>query len=484
MNIVFVTSEVAGIYKIGGLADVSQSLPKALGKLGHSVIVLLPRYREVDTYPSSRIGDISVQFAGRTESVTVYEMTTHDAGVRVIVLDHPLLKQYHSEKISEVFTFYSIVAASLCSDSQRYFGTPTDIVHCHDWHTGLVPVLLKSKKNIPGASDRTDREYIPTVFTIHNLMYTGNITAELLRTSIDGLHIYDAPCEYNFHEFVHGKKYISLLREGLEQSTVVSTVSPTYATEIAVNHPVPIEDVLIRRKSSFFGILNGIDMQIWDPMTDSNIQSNYGVQTVDIEKKKNKIYLQELSRLPTENSFVIGFVGRIEPRQKGIDLVMTILSKVILDKNIQIIILGTGEDKTEKSLLDIAAQFPRQIMFMNMFDDKIAHQIYAGSDALLVPSKFEPCGLTQLIAMRYGTLPIVRKTGGLADTVTDGVTGFAFSDYDPDQLMEKIYEAYSLWSHQSADWLGMVRTAMQCDFSWEQSAAAYVHMYKRAMTKR
>ncbi len=481
MNIVFVTSEVAGIYKIGGLADVSQSLPKALGKLGHTVTVLLPRYREVESYGGKHIGDIVVRFSGQTESVSLYELTCADAGVRTIVLDHPLLKEYHSEKISEVFTFYSIVAASLCSDSERYFGVSTDIVHCHDWHTGLVPVLMAPKKCLPGSSERGKMKNIPTVFTIHNLLYTGNISAELLHRLIGDLDLCDGPGNNIFHEFSHDKTYTSLLREGLEHATVVSTVSPTYADEISITHPAPIEDVLVRRKSKFFGILNGIDMQIWDPQTDGKIQSNYGVQTVDALKKNNKKHLQEILQLPTDNTFIIGFVGRIEPRQKGIDLVLSILSKIVSDRNIQVIFLGTGEDKTEKSLLEIATKFPGQIAFMNRFDDRIAHQIYAGSDALLVPSKFEPCGLTQLIAMRYGTLPIVRKTGGLADTVEDGVTGFAFNDYDADQLRDKICNAYDLWLLHRSTWSGMMRTSMQRDFSWEQSAAAYVHMYETAL---
>lgn len=482
MHIVFITSEVAGIYKIGGLADVSQSLPKALGKLGHVITVLMPRYRDVESYGGNHIGDIVVQFSGRTESVSLYELTESYVGVRVIVLDHPLLKEYHSENISEVFTFYSFVAASLCSDSERYFGRSADIVHCHDWHTGLVPVLLDSKNRIPGPSKQGKMKKIPTVFTIHNLMYTGNVTAQFLRSSIDDLKSYNALSNYNLREFIHEKKYVSLLREGLEHATIISTVSPTYATEIAIPHPVPIEDVLPRRKSVFFGVLNGIDMEIWNPETDRIIQSNYGVTSVDILKKNNKIHLQMAFHLPTENSFLIGFVGRIEPRQKGIDLVLPILSNVVSDKNVQIIFLGTGEDETEKSLRDIAAKFSKHIVFINTFDDKIAHQIYAGCDALLVPSKFEPCGLTQLIAMRYGTLPIVRKTGGLADTVQDGVTGFVFTDYQSDQLMQKIATARSTWATEPAIWSGMVKTAMQRDFSWEKSATSYVHMYEEAMT--
>lgn len=482
MNIVFVTSEVAGIYKIGGLADVSHSLPKALGKLGHSIIVLLPRYREVSSLGGKHVGDIEVQFSGRAETVSLYELDGEDVGVRTIVLDHPFLQDYHSDKISEVFTFYSVVAASLCSDSQRYFGSSTDIVHCHDWHTGLVPVLLSSKNSVPGPSDREKTKNIPTVFTIHNLLYTGNITEEILHKLIDTVELYNAPSKYNFHEFIHEKKYVSLLREGLENATIISTVSPTYAKEIAVTQPSPIENVLTRRTSDFFGVLNGIDMQIWNPETDSKIQSNYGAKSVDSMKKNNKNHLQQLTQLPTENSFVIGFVGRIEPRQKGIDLVLPVLSRLVSDKNIQVIFLGTGEDKTEKSLHEIAAKFPSQIVFINTFDDKIAHQIYAGCDALLVPSKFEPCGLTQLIAMRYGTIPIVRKTGGLADTVDDGVTGFVFTDYQSDLLMQKILTAYDTWSHRPDVWSGMVKSAMQRDFSWEQSAAAYVHMYETALS--
>ncbi len=474
MNILFVTSEVAGVYKIGGLADVSQSLPKALGVLGHHVDILLPYYSEVSPDHVSLKTSIDIQYAGKLERVDVYEKHTGDAGVQLLLLKHPLLDQYHTDHTLESFMFFSFVATSLCIDSKRYLDRQVDLVHCHDWHTALVPVLLGKTYREHGLLELRTENYddvqIPTVLTIHNLMYTGVVPmSSIERLNVPGSILHGVNSNIGIS--------VSLLREGLEQATRVTTVSPTYANEITVEQSLPIGDVLIRRKSDVSGILNGIDTDIWNPQTDTKLQKNYDANSVESSKKLNKIHLQMSYQLSTKDSFLLGFVGRIEPHQKGIDLVISSLSTLLINNNIQVIILGTGDKITEDILKNFASGFSKQVLFLNMFDDKIAHQIYAGCDALLVPSKFEPCGLTQLIAMRYGTLPIVRKTGGLADSVSDLQTGFVFEDYSSEHLNAKIIQAYHMWESDQTTWMQMVSRAMSSDFSWTKSAKEYEKVY-------
>ncbi len=477
MHIVFVTSEVAGIFKLGGLADVCQALPNALAKLGHTVTILLPYYSSITNGDIKLLGTISIQYAGTSETVEVYSRESDTSKVRVLLLKHTKLDEYHGINIVDTFMFFSFVAAKLCIAPERFFPDPVDIVHCHDWHTALVPVLLKSKKWLHEPMEQSKIKIIPTVLTVHNLLYSGIVKDENLKKIVFDLDYWNDPGEELTHETSERKNTLSLLREGLECCDVISTVSPTYAKEISTNQESPIGDVLVRRKKSLFGILNGIDTSIWNPENDINIQFQYDNNTVEMMKKLNKNILQTYTRLPTNDAFVIGFVGRIEPRQKGLDIIMKSLSSMISNRNMQVIFLGTGDDETEEKLKALEKEYSEKICFLNAFDDKLAHMIYAGSDALLVPSKFEPCGLTQLIAMRYGTLPIVRKTGGLADTVQNLATGFVFLDYSSDSLSQKISESYEVWTQNRTIWKTMVQNAMRSDFSWTTSATSYVDVY-------
>lgn len=477
MHIVFVTSEVAGIFKLGGLADVCQALPESLVKLGHTVTILLPYYSTITDVEVKLLGTSRILYDGIPEIVEVYSRVSSSTPVRILLLKHRKLDAYHGDNIFDTFIFFSFVAARLCIAFETFFPEKVDIVHCHDWHTSLVPVLLKSKKWQHDSLEQSKVKNIPTVLTIHNLMYSGIIRDEKLKKIIVSLDHWNGLGDINSQNIIGRKNTLSLLREGLECCDVISTVSPTYAKEISITQEPPIGDVLVRRNKNLFGILNGIDTSIWSPQLDANIQIQYDTNTVEINKKLNKKSLQKYSKLPTDDIYMIGFVGRIEPRQKGIDIIMNSLSTLISNRNIQVIFLGTGDDETEDKLKRLEHEYQQKICFINAFDDKLAHMIYAGCDALLVPSKFEPCGLTQLIAMRYGSLPIVRKTGGLADTVTDTVTGFVFPDYSSDSLSQKIIESYELWTQNRGMWNGMVQSAMEQDFSWSNSAIEYEKLY-------
>lgn len=471
MNILFVTTEVAGIFKIGGLADVSAALPVALSKSGNHVLVLLPYYDDAKVADPKKICDMPVIYAGREEVVQIFSQKLSMSGATLLLVRHPKLSRYGGTPIEDTFAFYSVVAASLCIDSERIFGEVIDIVHCHDWHTAIIPLLLQVKYKHHRPSQQSKLKKPKTIITIHNLMYRGVVDNVIIKRI-------GAPRSL-FHMTTSAtKKTASLLREGIEYADMVTTVSPTYAKEIVSVRPIDgMSRSLIRKKGQIIGILNGIDTDIWNPSTDQDLPEKFGYTTVATGKPICKNDLLKSVGLSTGKTFLLGFVGRIEPRQKGIDLVMSAFKQVENDKNIKLIILGTGEKNTEEDLKKMANKYPSRIVFLNYFDDKKAHEIYAASDALLVPSKFEPCGLTQLIAMRYGSVPIVRKTGGLADSVEDGVTGYVFNEYSGDALAGAIMSAYATWSENPQKWRKIIHSAMHADFSWERSAKKYTDFY-------
>ena len=471
MHILFVTSEVAGIFKIGGLADVSSALPVALAKEGIQVTVVLPFYSTIDSDHVKEIGKISVDYNQSRCSVVICEKTISE-GAKLLLLKHPKLEAYAGKPIEDTFAFYSKAVASLYDASGRFFENPIDIVHCHDWHTALIPLLIKENNKLHGALESVNSKNIGTIITIHNLMYQGVTDAGI----IDRLYV---PRDVFQIRSTSRGEVVSFLREGFEYADLVTTVSPTYAKEIvATYHHDALGESLIRRKEGLHGIVNGIDQVAWDPKHDTYIDQMYDASSVTDVKKKLKKSIQTEYHIPTEDAMVIGFVGRIEPRQKGIDLVMKSFCRLVNDTNIQLVILGTGDESTVTELQNLSAEFSQRISFKNIFDDKIAHKIYAGCDALLVPSKFEPCGLTQMIAMRYGTLPIVRKTGGLADTVTHLENGFVFDEYSAEALEETIRLSYRMYLEQASQWQSMIHNAMRKDFSWKTSALEYIQLYR------
>jgi starch synthase len=265
----------------------------------------------------------------------------------------------------------------------------------------------------------------------------------------------------------------------LEYADRVTTVSPTYAKEIiATRHEGLVGDVLKRRASSVVGLLNGLDTTIWDPATDPSLSHHYNATTVDEKKVTIKADLQRELGLPQTRSPLIAFVGRLEPRQKGIDIIIDALSELLPKKEMQMVILGTGDRDSCEKLVKLALKHKDKFVFKNAFDEPLARRIYAGADIFLVPSKFEPCGLTQMIAMRYGTVPVVRKTGGLADSVDDGKTGFVFEHYSGAALAEAIMRAVHMWETDEVGWKTIIQAAMHADFSWHKSAALYIDLYR------
>ncbi len=475
MNILFVTSEVHPLVKTGGLGDVSASLPAALARLGHQVRIVLPAYRQA----LSRIGPVRLvgHVHVRSRPVRILEGTLE--GVTVWLVDSP--KEFDRDNgpyqgpdgrdwpdNAKRYALFSQAAVELGMDRAGLHWRP-DVVHCNDWQSGLVPALLSLERNRPG-----------TLFTIHNLAYQGvfprqtfvdlRLTQELWR--IDGVEFYGD---------------FSFIKGGIALADRVTTVSPTYADEIrTAEFGYGLEGLLNHRGDHVSGVLNGADYAVWDPSHDPHIPQRYSAQTL-AAKGKNKRALQARFGLPeTPDRPVIGMVGRLV-EQKGIDLVLHALPE-LCNRPLQLVILGTGEPHFEQALKDFAASHPDCLGLLIGYDEELAHLVEAGSDLFLMPSRFEPCGLNQIYSLRYGTLPIVRRTGGLADTVLDAseeavrngtATGFVFEHANAEAIVWAVDQALALYAQPEA-WRQVTTNAMGQDYSWERSAQQYLELYRQA----
>ena len=489
MRVLFVTSEIAGIYKRGGLADVSYALPVALSQAGVSMSVAMPYYEKVTTKGVTCVGQLAIDYDRRRELVFIFRTILPQSHVRAYLFRHPLLNNYDDEHIAARFAFFSKAVAQLYLYSQETLGGPYDIIHCNDWHTALVPLLIGEQSKVgyrerprtPSAAPKAlaggetiQSSRAKTILTVHNLLYQGE-TGSSITLKLG----FPKPL---FHPFMTPLgRAVRLLSEGFEYADVVTTVSPTYAKEIMRGlHGKRVVDVFTRRKDHILGILNGLDTNLWDPKTDPSLPVHYQANTVAVAKKEMKTLLQQALRIPKSDVPLFGFVGRLEKRQKGLDLIARAIAK-LPPEAYQLVLLGTGQKKLVTQFERLAHEHPN-IAFIHTFDERLARRIYAGSDAMLIPSKFEPCGLTQMIAMRYGTLPLVRKTGGLADTVTDGETGFVFGPYTTRALVDKMTEAIDLYRDKPRKFAAMMKAAMRKDFSWKHQVKEYMELYRRLIS--
>jgi len=474
MRVLFVTSEVATLYKRGGLADVSYALPVALSQKGINVSIAMPFYEDIKVRDVACVGQLAIDYDRRRELVFVFRTLLEHSHVRVYLFRHPLMNQYDDAHIVDRFAFFSKAVAQLSLYSEGILGGPYDIIHCNDWHTALVPLLIGESSKVGYRERETiQAKHSKTILTVHNLLYQGE-TGSSITLKLG----FPKPI---FHPFMTPLgRAVRLMTEGFEYADVVTTVSPTYAKEIALGvHGKRVVDIFKRRHDQMIGILNGLDTYLWDPKTDTSLSQHYDVQSVQFVKPSIKAQLQKAVRLPVSEVPLFGFVGRLEPRQKGLDLIARAVKRMGAD-DYQLIVLGTGNKKLVSTFQSLSEEYPN-VVFVHTFDERLARRIYAGSDVLLVPSKFEPCGLTQLIAMRYGTLPLVRKTGGLADTVTDGKTGFVFGPYTSTALAKKMHEAISLYRESPKKFAGMMKAVMRQDFSWGHQVKEYITLYKNIL---
>jgi len=485
VNILFATSEAVPFCKTGGLGDVCGSLPRELAKQGHQPTVILPAFRQVfESGVEIEPTGVTFQIPIGQKRVEGQFLRSHlpDSDVPVYLVeqsdyyDRPQLYGEDGEEYRdncERFTFFSraVLEAVVNLD------LGTDLLHCHDWCTGLIPAYLKTLY-----SDRAPFDQIASLYTIHNLAYQGNFWHwDMVLTGIDWKHFNWRQMEF------YGN--LSFMKTGISFADSVSTVSPTYAREI-MRPPLScgLEGALQHRGDDLFGILNGADYDDWNPASDSFLGENtFDAENFETGKAACKAALQSEMGLPINPDVpLLAAVGRLAD-QKGFDLIARAMKQWADRSDAQWVILGTGEEKYHQVLGQLAAEYSQKIAVRLEFSNELAHRIEAGADMFLMPSQYEPCGLNQLYSLKYGTVPVVRATGGLADTVVDATpesiaastaTGFAFGEYTSLALSEAITRACDLFADKAA-WHQLIKTGMQQDWSWERSAQEYVDLYQR-----
>ena len=476
MNILIVASEAHPFIKTGGLGDVIGALPVALNDLGADVRVVIPNYRDIKKEIKENlkyIDNFTVNVGWRNQYCGILEYE-HE-GVKFYLLDNEYyfnrggLYGYYDD--GEKFAFFDRAVLEFA----KHIDWVPDILHCNDWQTGMVPVLLKLEY-----SKEEKFKNMKTMFSIHNLFFKGMFDPKVLPELFG----------YDYESFNNGslEHYgaVSFLKGGINYADKVTTVSKSYAEEIKTpEYGEQLEGLLRYRSSALEGIVNGIDYKEYNPEEDKYIYSTYSVN--DLENKKiNKEELQkELGLTVNKDVPMIGLVSRLT-HQKGCDLIINILEE-LLKEDIQVVVLGTGDYMYEESFKSFQGRHPNKISANIKFSNELAHKIYAASDMFLMPSLFEPCGLGQLIALRYGSIPIVRETGGLKDTVTpyneydETGNGFGFKNYRFEELFN--ITKYALKIYRNKDkWNNIVRQAMSSDNSWEKSAKEYIEIYNKLIT--
>ena len=482
-KILYVASECVPFVKTGGLADVVGSLPKSFDKKEYDVRVMIPNYRCIDA-----------KYREKAKCLYYFQMDNRVyVGVHQLELDGIIYyfidnEQYFGGNVPyydlfqdlERFAYFS----KACLSALPLIGFRPEIIHCHDWQSALVPVYL----NTVFQGDPFFRG-IRTIMTIHNLRFQGTWNVGHIKW------VSKLPDEC----FVPGRLVspfqntnipqndwnCSMMRGALVYSDYITTVINTYADEIQTSEfGDGLDDILSWRKERLWGIINGIDYEIWNPQTDSKLASNYNTKTLKKARAENKIALQkELGLEENADTFTLGLVSRLTD-QKGLDLIDQIMDR-LCNMNLNLVVLGTGASNYENMFRYYESKYPNKVKAKICYSDALAHKIYAGCDALLVPSAFEPCGLTQLISLRYGTIPIVHEVGGLKDTVKPynqydkTGTGFTFRNYLSGELLDRITAAYQLYTDDRKEWENMQKRGMKEDWSWTNSSKIYMDLYSR-----
>ncbi|AWV89083.1 glycogen synthase GlgA [Bradymonas sediminis] len=494
LDILFASSEVAPYSKTGGLADVAASLPKALNAMGHRVSIITPLYKHLDPealHLSRRLQPLQVPRLGKLRKkveATIWEGRT-EGGVRIFFIQqddffgqNDNLYGYGDGDLQSNPARFAFFSRAIVEFSMQY-SVPVDVIHCNDWHTALAPIFREHYY----AEEMKDTA---CVLTIHNLAFQGRFDGEAMPET--GL-----PKKYYAASEMRVDDAINYLKGGIKYASQVTTVSPTYAEEIQSDEGgFGLGEALRDASAKLTGILNGADYSVWSPSVDHYIDVQYDSDDLH-GKRKNKAALQAHFGLPDRPTLpLLAMVGRLT-EQKGLDLLLPAL-ETLLDgfehekDSFQVVFLGEGEQKYADEITRLVEKFPRHIAAHLGYSEELAHKFQAAADILLIPSRFEPCGLTQLYAMRYGTLPLVHATGGLKDTVIDpkrdkktgdiieGSTGFAFEKFDVDTLRETIARATTRYRNHR-QWRPVIQNAMERDFSWGNSASQYVDIYKKAL---
>lgn len=469
MKVLICASEGAPFAKTGGLADVIGALPKALKQKGVDARVIMPYYKKIKEKQIAYYkGYAYVRIGSRMEYVGIFHAVHEGIDFYFVDNDRYFYRDtfYGFGDDGERFAFFDFAVL----EALRVIDFFPDILHCNDWQTGLIPYIKK-------ANYYSYYEYnrIKTVYSIHNIQYQGIYPMDIMQ-------ILFMPYS-NSLEF---EGCVNFMKAAIMESDAITTVSPTYKDEVLTDYyGYKLNNILGLRYYDFHGIINGIDVAKFDPQTDKHIYTNYGISTVTKGKKDNKIkLLKEFGLDSTQDVPVFGLVSRLVD-QKGVDLLMPIIDEVIQHSNAKFIFMGSGEKVYEDFFRNTEAKYPDRFKCFIGYSDPIAQKIYAGTDIFLMPSKFEPCGLGQMIAMRYGTLPLVRETGGLKDTVLPynqyekTGTGFTFTNFNAHDLKEVMFLAIDTYNNKKADWKKLVQQAMEKDYSWESSALVYINLFKK-----
>ncbi|MCG8488406.1 MAG: glycogen synthase GlgA [Chromatiales bacterium] len=479
MKILYASSEVAPLIKTGGLADVAGSLPAALNHIGMDCRLIVPGYPQVIAKADKLQKVADLQLDGGGVTLLMGECGPHQVPLYVVDAPrwfdrpgNPYLtpEGYNWPDNADRFMLFCQAAVSVALDRAGLDWQP-EIVHANDWQTGLIAPLLQPEEQRPA-----------TLFTIHNLAYQGLFDwPTFLRLGLDkSLWTHHA---LEFHD------QLSFIKGGIALSDRVNTVSPTYAEEIkTAEFGYGLEGLLQHRASHFSGILNGIDYHQWDPLNDPHIDTPYSIDNFPA-KRSNKLALQREFGLPEDEYIpLFGYIGRLVD-QKGVDLILQVLPG-IMDSGAQLVLLGSGDHSLQSALEKISNRYHSRVGITIGYDEGLSHRIEAGSDCFLMPSRFEPCGLNQMYSLRYGTVPIVRRTGGLADSVVDvtphtlangTATGFVFDNADGNSLWGAIEHAINFYRRSGSDWDILAMTGMQQDLSWEASAQHYLELYQTAI---
>lgn len=481
LKICLVASEVVPFAKTGGLADVAGALGKYLSLKGHDVRVFMPYYSTVDTrsldvHVVDFIKNVPVQFSGFTLYFTALTARLPDSNCEVYFIHCEGL--YNRDKIytdhSDEYLRFALLSRAVIECCQQ-MGWGPDIFHCNDWQTALVPVYIKSIYNWDNIFNHSK-----FVYTIHNIghAYQGVFSADFVDALMLGAHRDMLPRE----DLAAG--VINYMKLGIIYADIITTVSPTYAREIQTpEYGGGLHDMLAYRKYRLVGILNGVDYQEWSPETDPYIPHHYSTEDLSGKKKNKKALLERMNLPYNSGAPVFGLISRLT-EQKGFELLYEVLHHVLANYNLCFVVLGSGEDKYTHFFQSAHDTFPGKLAFYNGYNNELAHWIEAGCDAFVMPSRYEPCGLNQIYSLKYGTVPIVRKTGGLADTVqlydweSQTGTGFVFENFNGDSLRWAIDYAYNTFQNQNA-WKKIMLSGMQQNFSWEVQVEKYIELYQK-----
>lgn len=454
----FAVWECAPFIKVGGLGDVAHALPKALREMGVDMRVVIPCYKALRSGKQKRqkIGQMVVEYDKKRIRVDVLAIKFLDADIPVYLLRN---RKYFDVPQKETWGMFDLAIVKLAQEG--ILNWKPNIIHCNDHHCGLVPLLVKVRA-LP----------VKTLLTIHSLFYQRRVPVSfVVKMGLD-------PETLTLMAWELKSRRVNYLLEGITHADTVNTVSPAYAKEILTEeYGAGLDDILRKFPDKIIGILNGIDYDFRSP-SHSKLAKNYAVESVDKGKAENKKFLQKKLKFTVKQNIpLMGFVGRMEPGQKGVDLLHKMLLRIKLSKY-QFVILGEGEQEWEEKFGLLASFYPKNVAYPSDYTDDLAAQIYAASDFILIPSRFEPCCLVQMNAMRYGAIPVARATGGLKDTISDGEDGFLFEKISSHELEKAMLRAVKLYQQKPDKIHEMRQIGMNKDFSWRRSAKRYLEVYQ------